>query len=102
MARKAGGLLETETLFLESTHTHARCSKSQHKDSSLKSTCVIGERDPLTKFRTCAGGVEIWWNFLQGQKHWQVPLKKKKKTTLLLPSGPNPGVYHFCTLHQLN
>ena len=56
MARKAGGLLETETLLLESTHTHAHCSKSQHRDNSLKSTCVTGERDSLTKLRTCAGG----------------------------------------------
>ena len=67
MSRKAGELLETETLLLESTHTYAHCSKSQHRDSSLKSTCVMGERDSLTKFRMCAGGVQIWWNFLQNR-----------------------------------
>ena len=30
------------------------------------------------------------------QKHWQVPLKKKKQKTFLLPSGPSTGEDHFC------
>lgn len=39
-------------------------SESQHNGSSLKSTRVVGEGESVTKFRACAEGAGIWWNFL--------------------------------------
>ena len=39
-------------------------------------TQITWERELCTNFRTCAKGVRISWNFLQGWDHWLTMLKK--------------------------
>ena len=48
-------------------------------------TQITWERELCTNFRTCAKGVRISWNFLQGWDHWLTMLKK----ILPVPSWPS-------------
>lgn len=66
-------------------------SKTQYRNSSLKSAWIIHERDSLINFIVCTREAEIFRSFLQEQKCKQAPIF----LTFLQPSWPDAGKSQF-------
>lgn len=54
-------------------HTRTHSLQVPGQGQQLKKYLCHRRRNSLTRFRVFTGGAEIWWNFLMGQKHCQVP-----------------------------
>lgn len=58
------GAMGKQESSLKGTVHKLTCSKSKHRDSSLKGTCVIHERDILMNFRVSVGRfVRVLWGW---------------------------------------
>ena len=73
ISRRARRLWGTETPLLKILCTNSLTQHPAQRQQLEKCLGFIKEGDSLINFRVCARGAGIWWHFLRGWNHWQVP-----------------------------